>query len=195
MPTSIRGSHQVDGAFKKLMKRFESAQKKINGSAAKRMKMGQYEAATKWMEVGQAFDAFSNKIEAICQEWRDLLASSQKTLEEVEVRRIRPKKDDPPKAKAWKVRLLPKQFYAPALKALVGRGGAASSDEMLGDLHSYVLTKFPESELVVNVPFNFPPWQKTVGRIYKHLQRQGWIERRKDGQWKVTDKGRAAATE
>jgi len=195
MAISIRGSHQVDSAFKKVMKRFEATQKKINSSAAKRMKMGQYEAATKWMEVGQAFDAFSSKIELIRQEWRDLLASSQKTLEGVEARTIRSKKEKPPRTRVGKVRILPKQLYAPALKALAGRGGAASSDEMLGDLHRYVLTEFPESELVVNVPFNFPPWQKTVRRTYKYLQSQGWIERRKDGQWKLTDKGRSAATE
>lgn len=77
MATSIRGSHQVDAALKKLTKQFEATQKKINASAAKRMKTGQYEAATKWMEIGRAFEAFLKKIELIQQEWRELLASSQ----------------------------------------------------------------------------------------------------------------------
>src|SRR5260370_41392494 len=84
MATLIRGSQQVDSAFKKLEKRFEAVQKKINSSAAKKMKSGQYEAATKWMEVGRAFDAFSNKIETIRQEWRDLLSFSKRTVKEDE---------------------------------------------------------------------------------------------------------------
>src|ERR1700733_6392399 len=99
MTTSIRGSHQVDAALKKVTKRFEAAQKKINSSAAKRMKMGQYEAATKWMEVGQAFEVFSNKIEIIKEEWRGLVVSSQKTLEGVESRKSRPQSEGPKKSR------------------------------------------------------------------------------------------------
>lgn len=214
----IRGSHQVDVALKKAVKRFEAAQKKVNSSAAKRMKMGQYEAATKWMEVGQTFEIFAKKIEVIQQEWRDLLASSQKSLEGVESRKTRAQKDGSPRThpilpseqrseiarkaahKAWETKrsaagISPKKLYPTLLKSLVKRGDAASSDELLGDLHSYILSEFPDSELAVNVPFNFPPWQKMVRKSYKYLQNQGWIERRKDGQWKITEKGRSAATE
>lgn len=86
MPNTIRGAHQVDSAFKKVAKRFEAVQKKINSSAAKRMKIGQFEAAKKWMEVGQDFGVFSTKIGVIQQEWSDLVVSSKKTLEGVEFR-------------------------------------------------------------------------------------------------------------
>src|SRR5271165_1554561 len=119
MATSIRGSHQVDGAFKKVTKRFEAAQKKINSSAAKRMKMGQYEAATKWMEVGQAFEVFSKKIEVIQQEWRDLVASAHETLQGVESRKTRPQREGPQKSRGARSRVSSKQLCAPALKALI----------------------------------------------------------------------------
>jgi hypothetical protein len=195
MTTSIRGSHQVDGAFKKLTKRFEATQKKINASAAKRMKTGQYEAATKWMEIGRAFEAFLKKIELIQQEWHELLASSQRSLDGVETKKVRPHKEGSPRTKGAKSRISTKRLYAPALKALLKHGGEASSDEMLGDLHKYVLNEFPESDLVVNVPFNFPPWQKTIRKTHRYFQNEGWIERRKDGQWKITEKGRSAAAE
>jgi len=211
----IRGSHQVEVAFKKALKRFEATQKKINSSAAKRMKMGHYEAATKWMEVGQTFEVFSKKIEGIQQEWQDLLVSSEKTLEGVESRKPRAQRDGSRRThsveqrseiarkaahKAWETMrsaawISPKKLYPSLLKTLVKRGGTASPDEILGDLHNYILSEFPDSELAVNVPFNFPPWQKTARKSYKYLQNQGWIERRKDGQWKITDKGRSAATE
>src|SRR5260370_38847138 len=121
MATLIRGSQQVDSAFKKLEKRFEAVQKKINSSADKKMKSGQYEAATKWMEVGRAFDAFSNKIETIRQEWRDLLGSSKRTVEEVETTGTRHRR--PESEKSSRVQRMPKQLDTPALKALMKRGG------------------------------------------------------------------------
>jgi len=96
MASSIRGSHQVDGAFKNVMKRVEATKKKINSSAAKRMKLGEYEAATKWMEVGQAFEAFSKKFEVIQQEWDDLIVASEKALEGVESNAPKAKKNSHP---------------------------------------------------------------------------------------------------
>ena len=209
MASSIRGSHQVDGAFKKVMKRFEATKKKINSSAAKRMKLGEYEAATKWMEVGQAFEAFSKKFEVIQQEWDDLIVASEKALEGVESNAPKARKklalnersDIAREAadKAWKTMrssawISPQKLRIPALQALVKHGGTASLEEMLGDLHKYVLSEFPNSELTVNVPFNFTPWQKIVHKIHRHLEKQGWVEKRKDGQWRVTEKGRSAAT-
>lgn len=187
MATSIRYSHQVDSAFKQLMKRFETAKKKINSSAAKRMKSGQYEAATKWMDIGRAFDTFSTKIEGVRQEWRDLVTSSQKSLEEVEAKPTRT-------GRVGELRIHPKQLYLPALKSLSKRNGSASSEEIIGDLYNHVLSAFPQSDLAVNSPHKFPQWQRTLRRVNKYCQRQGWIERRKDGQWVITDKGRSSVT-
>lgn len=184
MPNSIRYSHQVDSAFKQLMKRFQSVKKKVNSSAAKRMKSGQYEAATKWMEIGKAFDAFSNKIEGVRQEWRDLVLSSQNSLQEADTKAIRTRRSPG-------IRVLPKQLYSPALKALSKRNGTASADEILEDIHGYVLNAFPESDLAVNSPLKSPPWQRILRKIYKYCQGQGLIERRKDGQWILTERGRS----
>jgi hypothetical protein len=185
MATSIRYSHQVDSAFKQLMKRFETTKKKINSSAAKRMKSGQYEAATQWMQIGRAFDAFSSKIEGVRQEWHELVASSQKSLEEVEAKPIRTRR-------SGEIRVLPKQLYTPALKALSKRNGTASPEEMLADLHNHIVSAFPQNDLATNSPFKFPAWQKLFRKVYKYCQGQGLIERRKDGQWVLTEKGRSS---
>jgi hypothetical protein len=149
MAISIRYSHQVDGAFKQLMKRFDTAKKKINSSAAKRMKSGNYEAATKWMKIGRAFDTFSTRMEGVRQEWQDLVATSQQSLEGVEVELTGTQRVE-------EIRVPTKQLYPPALKALLRRSGSASTDEILGDLHNHILNAFPDSDLAVNVPFEFP---------------------------------------
>jgi hypothetical protein len=149
---------------------------------------GHYEAATEWMEVGRAFDAFSKKIIGVRQEWQDLVASSQRTLEKAEgaaaQARIKPRQ----------VQIRTAQMYIPALKALVKRGGLASSEEILSDLHTHVLGVFPESDLASSQTFASPTWQKIARKTYKHFQTQNWIERRKDGQWRVTEKGKSAAS-
>lgn len=186
MANSIRYSHQVDSAFKQLVKRFQSVKKKTNSSAAKRMKSGRYEAATKWMEIGRAFDAFASKIEGVRQEWRDLVISSQNSLQDVETKSVRPRR-------SAEIRVLPKQLYSPALKALSKRNGTASAEEILEDLHNHVLNAFPQSDLAVNSPLKSLPWQKILRKVYKYCQGQGMIERRKDGQWVLTEKGRSSA--
>src|SRR5437870_4503573 len=140
MATSIRYANQVEGAFKQLLKRFETAQKRINSSAAKRMKSGDYEAATEWMEVGRAFDAFSKKILAFRGEWQALVASSQQTLEKAEGAAAEAR------SKPRQARVRTTQLYIPALKALAKRGGVASSDEIVSDLQAHVLVAFPDSD-------------------------------------------------
>jgi hypothetical protein len=184
MATSIRYAHQVEGAFKQLLKRFETAQKKINSSAAKRMKSGDYEAATEWMEVGRAFDAFSKKIVAVRVEWQELVASSQQTLEKAEGAAA------DARSKPRQIRIRTNHLYSPALSALVKRGGVASSEDIMSDLQAHILTTFPDSDLATNT--SSPMWPRLVRKTYKHFQSQSWIERRKDGQWRVTEKGKSA---
>ncbi len=187
MATSIRYANQVEGAFKQLLNRFETAQKKINSSAAKRMKSGDYEAATEWMEVGRTFDAFSKKILGLRGEWQELVASSQQTLEKAEGAATESRN------KPRQTRVLATQLYVPALSALAKRGGAASSDEMISDLQTFVLNAFPDSELATNS--SSPMWPKIVRKTYKHFQNQNWIERHKDGQWRMTEKGKSATSD
>jgi hypothetical protein len=186
MATSIRYANQVEGAFKQLLNRFETAQKKINSSAAKRMKSGDYEAATEWMEVGRAFDAFSKKIVSLRGDWQELVASSQQTLEKAEGAAAEGR------SKPRQARVRAPQLYEPALKALARRGGTASSEEIASDLQAHVLSAFPDSDLAIDS--SSPAWSKIVRKAYRHFQTENWIERRKDSQWRMTEKGKSTAS-
>src|SRR4051812_8316719 len=107
MATTIRYSQQVDSAFKQLVKRFESAKKKIDSSAAKRIKAGQYDVASKWMEVGREVEKFSQKVNQFRREWNELVTSSSDALETLEIKAEA--------NRAGRMHLLPKQLYVPAL--------------------------------------------------------------------------------
>jgi hypothetical protein len=214
MATSIRGSQQVDSAFKKLVKRFAAAQKKINSSAAKKMKSGHYEDATKFMEIGKAFDTFLDKIESVRNEWRELLASSKKTLGETRTGapdanpvQVGSRRDAA--LKAWSTRrdggagvkskrnhkgISARELSVSALNAIAKRGGTATTDEILSDLHSHVVTAFPDSDLAAHIPLNHVPWRKIVRKTRKYIEGRGWIERTKGDHWKITDEGQSSAT-
>ena len=77
------------------------------------MKSGDYEAATEWMEVGRAFEAFSKKIVVIRGEWQELVTSSQQTLEKAEGAAA------DARSKPRHLRIRASHLYVPALTALV----------------------------------------------------------------------------
>jgi len=188
MANTIKYSHQIDAAFKQLSKKFETTRKKINSTAAKRLKSGTYDAATKWMEIGKSVEEFSEKIESVRLEWRTLVEALQQAIESVETKSARtgPLPD---------IRVHSKQLLIPAIRILQKNNGSATSDEVLEALHSHVLTAFPQSELSVNNPSNFPPWQEMLKKVQRGCQKLGWIERRRDGQWRLTEKGRTSASD
>lgn len=188
MPPSVPNSHSIDSAFRQVVKRLGTARKRINVSAARELKADHYEAAEKWMDMGRSVADFADRLDAFVAEWRRLVKATRiaagahegkgtGSVTAIPIGRRTP---------LWK-------YCEPALKSLAARGGSASLAELVEDLSrdfAATLTDFDRASLSSR---EGPRWHKAVKQAYRHCQRQGWIERRRDGIWKITPAGAAVA--
>jgi hypothetical protein len=177
-------SHAVDSALQQAVKRLDIVRRRVNSFAAKEMKADQYEVAQKWMEMGRSVADFTQRLEAFAEEWKRLVKATRI------VARARSASDAGKPAPGPTRRRTPIwKFSEPALKALAARGGSASLPEILEDLGqdpSVALTDRDRAE-----SSGIPLWHKAVKQAYKQCQREGWIEKRRDGVWKITPAGGA----
>jgi hypothetical protein len=187
---NIPRSGVVNSAFRLLQSRLDGVQKGINAAAAREMKAGKYDDAQQWMGVGRSVAEFAQRVEAFEQEWKRLVKTARLV--------VRPPKGplvdtgtphaDSTRTPAWK-------FCEPALKMLAGRGGTATLDEILSDLQPFLAGRLTDSDQALVGKDGVPRWQHDVQRAYRQCQREGWIEKekRRDGMWRITAKGRAIA--
>lgn len=184
MPPSIPNADSVNSAFRRVVKQLGTVRKRINASAAKEMKADDYELAQKWMEMGRSVADFAGRLDAFVAEWRRLVkatrivARSQSANDPVGSTVTTATKQTP----VWK-------FCEPALRALVARGGSASLHEIVDDLGRDSALMLNGADKVTLSARGIPRWHKTIKQAYRHCQREGWIERRGDGIWKITPKG------
>ena len=191
MHPSIPKHAVVNSAFSRLLKKLGIVRKKINSSAAGEMKSGEYEAAQKWMEVGQAVGDFAQRASTFAQEWKHLVKATRVSA------RAQPSSSSMtgriPKAKrtpVWK-------FCAPALKVLVQKGGTASFDEIIAALEDSLNGILTESDRELSKSKGIPRWRSAMQRAYRQCQKEGWIEKQKgrEGAWRITAKGKDVATD
>lgn len=190
MRPSIPNSAVVDSAFHTLEKRLKRARKKINAQAAREMKSGNYGSAQKWMDVGRSVADFAERVDVFGQEWKRLAKATR-------IANATSEGNGPPKARtgtrspktpAWK-------FCTPALEFLASKGGTASHEEVISGLEQSMGATLTEKDRESKAPRNPPRWHGAVKKAYKHCQREGWIEKRTDGVWKITSKGRGVVPE
>jgi Mrr N-terminal domain len=183
---SIPNSTTVDSAFRTVEKRLKRVRKKINAQAALEMKGGDYSSAQKWMEVGRSVTDFAERVDAFGQEWKRLAKATRiansgvEKQSPVKVISGRGKSKTP----AWK-------FCTPALQALVSMGGGARHEEVLQELERSMLSVLTEKDNEPKSPGGTPLWHAAVKKAYRQCQREGWIEQRTVGMWKITPKGRS----
>lgn len=164
--------------------------KRINSSAAREMKADHYGVAEKWMEMGRSVTDFAQRLEAFSEEWKRLVKATR-----IVARAHAGGKADKPAARAMTRRTPIWKFCEPALRALAARGGASTLPELVEELGrdpSLVLTDF---DRVTSSPRGAPRWHKAVEQAYRHCQREGWIEKRRDGMWKITPEGAGVVDE
>jgi hypothetical protein len=89
------------------------------------------------------------------------------------------------------------KFCSPALKVLIQNGGTATLNEILTGLEVSLSQTLTDSDRKIMDSRGFPRWHQAVQRAYRQCQREGWIEKqkRRDGTWRITSKGRAVAEE
>jgi hypothetical protein len=184
---TIPKSQAVNSAFRQLAKRLDAVRKKVNSTGAKRMKSNQYDTARKWMDIGQLVGEFSSRTDILAKEWDQLVESARVAVgigaendSSKDTRRSGSKRTP-----AWK-------FRAPALKALVTRGGTASQADIAADLGKAMDGALTDTDRAVAPKSGNPLWHEMVQRAYRHCQREEWIEKRRDGVWKLTAKGKAS---
>jgi len=182
---SIPNSGAVDSTFRTLEKRLKKARKKINTQAANEMKGGDYEPAQKWMEIGRSVADFAERVEAFAQEWKRLTKATRIANAAAEGHTparaaVRTRSTKTP---AWK-------FCTAALEILVSKGGSASHEDVISGLEQSMASVLTEKDRESKSPRNPPRWHGAVKKAYKQCQREGWIEKRTNGVWKVTSKGR-----
>lgn len=174
----------VSSTFRSLAKHLAKAQRRINAEAAKEMRTGQYAAAQKWMEVGQSLGDFAQRVEAYSQEWQTLVRTT----------RIAGRPDRPTTASRGAAAGAPKRTPAwrlclPALKAVEARGGKIAMADLVAELSRDLAPQLAPRDLQVVPKKGMPRWQVALSQAYRHCQREGWIEKRRDGHWQLTALG------
>ena len=186
MAQLIPKSQSVNSTFRQLGKRLDAVRKKVNSKASKRMKAEEYDAARKWMDIGQMIGEFSARVDVFAKEWEQLLDSARGAVGESSgVDSERSAKRSSKRTPAWK-------FRGPALKALLVRGGSASHADIVSDLKDSMASTLTETDQAVIPIRGIPLWHDGVRRVYRQCQREGWIERRRDDVWKLMAKGKSS---
>jgi hypothetical protein len=85
------------------------------------------------------------------------------------------------------------KYCEPALRALAARGGTASLAEMVENLSLDFAQTLTDFDRATSSSRGVPRWHKALKQAYRHCQREGWIEKRQNGIWKITSKGAALA--
>jgi hypothetical protein len=184
---NIPNSGTVDSAFRTLRKRLKNVRKKINIQAAHQMKGGDYSSAQKWMEVGSSITDFAARVEAFGEEWKTLTRATRIANASASERvqgNTGIKFGSAKKTPAWK-------FCTPALELLISTSGSMNHEQVLVGLEQSMSSILTNKDRESKTPRNPPRWQGAVKKAHKHCQREGWIEKRADGIWKITPKGRA----
>ena len=188
MRESIPNAKVIDTGFRSLAKRLDGVQRRINARAARCMRAGEYDAVQRWMDIGKSVADFAGRVDAFAGEWKRLVKATRiaavgKTKPRITIRVV------PSRKKATAA----SRFYEPAMKALANRGGEATSEQLLQDLETALAADLSEADCKILPRRGIPKWQATVGSVYRDCIREGWIEKRRDKVWKITERGRQLA--
>ena len=148
------------------------------------MKADDYEAAQKWMEMGRSVADFADRLDAFVAEWKRLVKATR-----IMARSNTGKNAGGPAVTIATKRTPVWKFCEPALRVLAARGGTSSLPDILDDLGKDVTLTLTEADTLTSSARGIPRWHKTVKQAYRDCQREGWIEKRRDGLWKITAKG------
>lgn len=172
-------TNRVQSSFKTLQRRLSVLLRRINTEAAAQMKAGRYDAATALMDIGRSFSEFSTKTDECSKAWDQVAAQATGKLADLGLPTgVSQKKVTPPKA-----------LCIPALQIVVKQGGQAGMADVIADLENSS-ANWTDGDLVESG--SGPRWHTSLDKAYRRSQKKGWVAKRSDGVWEITDKGRAA---
>jgi hypothetical protein len=170
---------RVQSSFKTLDKRLSIVIRRINTEAAAQMKAGNYDMAKGLMDVGRSFSEFTAKTDEMSKAWDELSSNATAQLIDLGLS-VGPSQKKAMSAKALSII---------ALQILVKRSGRAEMADVLSHLENDQVDWTEADVALVN---GSARWHLTLEKAYHRSQRLGWLAKRNDGTWDITDKGRAA---
>jgi len=180
MRVTIPKRGEVHSAFKALLGRLGESIKQVNERAAKRMRRGDYDGAERWVQIGTNLGEFRKRVFELREGWGALCLGARRKKHQAA------KRGRGPSTPLW-------EFYQPILQAIVRAGGQAPRKEIEGAVFELIQTRLQPGDLEASG--GRTRWQNSIRRARKQLIKEGWLSA--DGSkdlWRVTEKGRAAAT-
>jgi hypothetical protein len=174
-------ANRIESCLRTLKKRLSSLTLRLNAEAASRMKAGQYNCVKELMDVGTSISKFSLAVEELTENWRTLSENAGEKIEALGIG-----SDGAGQTR----RVTSRQLCLSALKAVIGRGGAAKADEIASFVESDGSLNFSDADLALSRRNGRPRWHTTLDRAYKQCERKGWIEAGSNGTWAITQLGR-----
>jgi hypothetical protein len=153
------------------------------------MKTGDYDEANAWTDVGRSLADFSARFASYAAEWKAIVRGAR--LKGVPA-------ESSSHGSGRKASYMPEwKLSVPALKALLHRGGSATLSELTNDLGASLGQELTDADRHVIPSRGIPRWHRTLVKTHRLCQREGRIEKQKraDGLWKITRKGRVVAEE
>ena len=185
MKVRVPRSFEVNSTLKTLLKRLDGVLKRTNEQAARLVRRGDYAGAEAWVRVGTLLGDFRKKALGLRDEWRLLCREAAGKVPQISVKP--PKKNRQPTTPLW-------EYYQPILKALVQAGGEARRPELDPLVLQVMEDRLQPGDHEV-AGGGRPHWQNSIRRARKQLIKEGWLsEDGSKGMWRITEKGRAAAT-
>lgn len=172
-------TNRVQSAFKTLGKRLSVVIRKVNAEAAGQMKAGRYDTAKGLMEIGRSFSDFAAKTHETSETWDKLATQATLAVTDLGI----------PTGTSANKATPPKALCIPALRVVLQRGGHAEMADVISELGNHGI-RWTEGDLAQSA--GTLRWHLTLDKAYRRSQRLGWLEKRGDGIWKITDKGRSA---
>lgn len=181
MKVAVPKRGEVHSAFTTLLKRLSGSVKRINEHAASRMRRGDYAGAEAWAQVGTALHEFRERALGLRAEWqalcRDAGGKGRKPS----------RKKRGPITPLW-------EYYQPILRAIVQAGGEARRSEIEPVVFKVMEARLQPGDVEISGGRR-PRWQNSIRRARRQLIKEGWISvGGSKGVWRVTEKGRVAAT-
>jgi len=175
-------TNRVQSSFKTVQRRLSVLLRRVNAEAAAQMKAGRYDMATALMEIGRSFSEFSTKTDECSKAWDQIAVDATSKLADLGL----------PTGPSQKKVTPPKALCIPALQIVVKRGGHAEMADVVSDLGN-TSANWTDGDLAQSG--SGLRWHVSLDKAYRRSQKKGWIAKRSDGAWEITEKGRAALQE
>ena len=172
---TIRRAKEVRQALRASDVAVKEALKELNLTAGALMSKGDYSGAEALASKGLQIQKFRGQLQELTEQWKKIQSSGHRKGD-----------SDGTSTPLW-------QYFQPILKALVEAGGEAQRSEL-----ELLVSQYLEPTMK---PGDEDPlargrirWQVMVRRARKPMVAEGWLEPGAGKIWRVTEKGRRAAS-